>query len=648
MNMGDIFEKSKTSKLLMFLVACLLSACTSGNSEAERLKYALDFAGDNRGELEKVLEHYKADTLKLEASKFLISNMPHYYSYEGRELDSAKVVLAHLAHSKDWTSDSPWVSYNYYSLPKVYDAHVITADYLIDNIDRAFKAWKGRTWNANLSFEDFCELLLPYRVGDEPLSDWRPLYEQYYVNFLDSAYQGNDVLEACSIVNDELCRQDCKFFSKMAVPHYDATLLFHNRAGYCRENCDLGLYAMRVCGIPVAKESFKFSPDYRNSHQWLTVRDTSGVYIQFGYDGMKPQRGVKRSDGRKKGKVFRTCFGIQEAQVHKYDGVHRVPADLKNVYKKDVTANYFGANLVKVPIQKTDKEVFLGAFATDGWKPIDMGVGKNGCATFVDIEPDVIYMPLVYDESQELREAGYPFVYEGKTRKVRLLKGNMKMLEKVALTRKMPLKAREKEWLWRCIIGGKLEASEEASFKNPYLLYDFKDTLDHSLLRIKNNSKRKFRYVRYTGPQNQNIEFAGLNVFEDSLCQRKIHLKLFTKLDSLFAPQNITDDDMLSVFVGDASFHSLVFEMEHETSIGGLDFYPRTDGNFVWTGDQYELFYQDGISGWKSLGVKTAQGKNIEFMAPKGAVLWLRDLTTGVEEQIFLYHDGKQQFVYDM
>ena len=41
---------------------------------------------------------------------------------------------------------------------------VITAEYLIDNIDRAFDNWQKRPWNRSLSFEDFCEYLLPYRV----------------------------------------------------------------------------------------------------------------------------------------------------------------------------------------------------------------------------------------------------------------------------------------------------------------------------------------------------------------------------------------------------------------------------------------------------------------------------------------------------
>lgn len=63
---------------------------------------------------------------------------------------------------------------------KEYDIHVITADYLIRNIDQAFVVWKKRPWNKDLSFDDFCELILPYRIGDETLEDWRSVYSEEF------------------------------------------------------------------------------------------------------------------------------------------------------------------------------------------------------------------------------------------------------------------------------------------------------------------------------------------------------------------------------------------------------------------------------------------------------------------------------------
>lgn len=61
-----------------FLVLLLLTCSCSGN---RRLQFALEFAGDNRTELEKVLEHYKDNTLKYKVACFLIENIPRYYAY---------------------------------------------------------------------------------------------------------------------------------------------------------------------------------------------------------------------------------------------------------------------------------------------------------------------------------------------------------------------------------------------------------------------------------------------------------------------------------------------------------------------------------------------------------------------------------------
>ena len=50
---------------VIFLIAC-------NSSDSKRLEQALLFAGENRGELEKVLTHYENNPEKLEAARFPI------------------------------------------------------------------------------------------------------------------------------------------------------------------------------------------------------------------------------------------------------------------------------------------------------------------------------------------------------------------------------------------------------------------------------------------------------------------------------------------------------------------------------------------------------------------------------------------------
>ena len=59
-------------------------------TSCERIpEQALQQAGENRAELERVLAHFKddSDPLKYRAAKFLIENMPYHYTYEGNAVE---------------------------------------------------------------------------------------------------------------------------------------------------------------------------------------------------------------------------------------------------------------------------------------------------------------------------------------------------------------------------------------------------------------------------------------------------------------------------------------------------------------------------------------------------------------------------------
>ena len=61
------------------LLVLTVTSCTYSNNALEQ---ALQSAGNNRPELEKVLEHYSLEPEKLKATHFLIENMPAHYSYK--------------------------------------------------------------------------------------------------------------------------------------------------------------------------------------------------------------------------------------------------------------------------------------------------------------------------------------------------------------------------------------------------------------------------------------------------------------------------------------------------------------------------------------------------------------------------------------
>lgn len=652
MTTGFVMGKNKTvltmKYVLFILLALILAACRS--EKEKQLECALEFAGDNRVELEKVLEHYRTDPEKLEAARFLIRNMPGWYSYEGNELDSIHHLLVGVCEGRSISKreKNKWNRISFDSLSKIYDAQVITAEYLIDNIDLAFEVWRKYPWNRNLPFDDFCELILPYRIADEPLSDWRKLYYEDYGTLLDSLYKGSDVIEASKIIDGKLRKLYYIYNTDFRVPHLNAVFLYHNRIGYCREACDLTIYAMRACGIPVATDYFVYSPDYQHYHCWTMLRDTTVTFLQFGFNEFEASRDTLRHDGRKKGKVYRYCFGMQADKNSGTSGNRQLSPVLKNRFVKDVTSEYFGSNDTTIPIQMSGEQyIYLGIFSPGGWIPIDMALGNAGKVTFRDIEPDVIYQTLYQGDGGKLYPAGYPFISKTGGGFV-LLKPNIDLMEEAILKRKMPQQKTIAEWAYRAIIGAKVEAADDLSFMQADLLWQFEDTLTTNYYVLTPLLRKKYRYVRYVAPIGKRMELAELALFKDSFCKEKVRLRRINSIEPIAKLEYVTDGNILTYFQARDTSCYLAYDLGESTLIERIVFSPRNDDNYIWPGDNYELFYQDGINGWKSLGSKVATEREIDFLVPQNALLWLRNRTKGREEQVFIYKNGRQYFAFDL
>lgn len=88
----------------------------------------------------------------------------------------------------------------------------------------------------------------------------------------------------------------------------------------------------------------------------------------------------------------------------------------------------------------------------------------------------------------------------------------------------------------------------------------------------------------------------------------------------------------------------LTIHFDSAVNVNKLVCLPRNDGNGIYPGNVYELFYfeQDG---WQSLGVQEGYKFYLEYEnVPGNALYWLRNLTTGVEERIFTCTDNQVIF----
>jgi hypothetical protein len=133
----------------------------------------------------------------------------------------------------------------------VYDSKVITADYLIRNIEQSFKVWHKQAWGKQITFDDFCEQILPYRIKNEPLDDWRETYYNTFQPILDSLLNDkNDPIEAIQVLWDTLNTKKWVYWDQKPgqYPFLAALNLLDNPMGDCFELAQFATYVMRALG----------------------------------------------------------------------------------------------------------------------------------------------------------------------------------------------------------------------------------------------------------------------------------------------------------------------------------------------------------------------------------------------------------------
>ena len=206
-------------------------------------------AGENRSELEKVLRHYEGDGRKHRAALFLLERMADCYGYSDPLIDSLQELryLSSLPDRGAWTDSvkKVWSHVSVRNSPKVYDAQVISADYLISHIDHAFKVWDSRPWSRHYSFDEFCRYVLPYRLADEPLEAWRESYHRRFAARVDSIYSGSDIVRKIQAVQT-VFQADGTGWSELfpQLPHPGALFLLEHPVGVCVELCDYVAYLL--------------------------------------------------------------------------------------------------------------------------------------------------------------------------------------------------------------------------------------------------------------------------------------------------------------------------------------------------------------------------------------------------------------------
>jgi len=379
---------------------------------------ALDSAGSNRAEIEKVFAHYQseADSLKFKAAEFLVANMDGhgYVTYYMHDTTGTKIdfnVLDYpdydaLLAACDTLKENKG-EFDFKKDEMIEDLQVITSDYLINQIDYAFRAWQEKPWAQGFDFDSFCRYILPYRGSNEPLEDWRKYFWDKYQDIAERMKDPSDPIEAAAIINDDI-KSYFGFDPRFYYHPTDQGLseMLTNGLGRCEDMTNLAIYALRANGLGVTSDYTPFWANSGNNHAWNAIATADGRVIPF--MGAEADPGTYKL-ANKLGKVYRKTYEKHpENLIFQTRKQKSVPRWLAGKSYIDVTSDYTVIDNIYISFAREIPDsvdvAYLCVFNSGEWKAIqwafiqaeEAGEPKN-VAFFESMGSDgIAYLPALY------------------------------------------------------------------------------------------------------------------------------------------------------------------------------------------------------------------------------------------------------------
>lgn len=651
----------------------LFLSCSNRESETasiSSLEMALNHAGKNRSELEKVLLRYQtdpADSLKYKAACFLIENMPYYTYYKGKQLEQYLTYYTLLQETRGLrispraVADSIRKMYGplYLDSLQVYkDIETVDSAYLCNNIEWSFKVWQEQPWGKHVLFADFCEYLLPYRIGDETLSNWREAIYRKYNPLLDSL-RASDVLDkedpivAVRCLLDSIRKGETVFTTAVPanLPHVGPDVA-QQKSGSCRELSDFVVYVCRALGIPCSIDFMPIRGDENDSHQWVAFADKYGtLYYHEFPNGVSEVRKSLICD-LPKIKVYRNTFSLNRVMENEMLALDTTVVPLfKDPHIVDMTFLYtknFKKEL-QIPASAIYKGkprsriAYLCASKRMDWEPVAWTEFNNKNLVFSDIQKGSVMRVATYERGQ-LRFWTDPF--EVNVSNEFQFYTPSDSVQDIVLFAKYTLRA--DEIFQDRMIGGRFEGSNDPDFKQKDILYVIDKRPERMQTVVYPRSTKAYRYIRYVGPEKSHCNIAEVAFYMEGdttvLKGKVIGTPGCFQNDGTHEYINVFDVDPGSSFdYKEPSGGWVGLDLGTPRQIAQIVYTPRNYDNYIRPGDSYELFCCTKIGKWESFGLQLSTADSLVYKnVPYGSMLLLCNYSRGIQERIFIYKGGKQ------
>ncbi|GGC22238.1 hypothetical protein GCM10011386_12720 [Parapedobacter defluvii] len=520
------------------------------------------------------------------------------------------------------------------------DPLTIESKWLIDHIENSFYVWNTSKLANGLDFDEFKELILPYRYRNEALDLTSSKYRELYWDII----QADSSIDLESIVNKLNTYSTKMSCIEKTGPHignfafYD--LMHFNTLG-CDRHSEWMCRVLNACGVPAALD---FTPSWKNrnrGHFWVSVRDKTGNYHPFTPMWQPLHDSIYFSETSK---VFRLTYTKQSNPATLNKDGEEIPSAFSNPRILDVTELYHKVTNLTIPVNQTGNRRELGylsIFSPDGWKPIGWGkyVNKNSALFFEKVPVSTIYASGLQVDGQ-ITPNTHPFYVQEDGQIVYIVPDSTKRID-IHVKRKFHEKGHLIEMMEK-MIGTKVLASTTIDFSDFDTLHILtrQDLSAMSTKSIPMKLKKAYRYIRLIPEGENELNLTGLKIFAKSsqdFESKSIKYKPLTNDNRYDELQNDNPDTFTTLKV-------LEIDLMLPMLIDAIEITPRNSNNGIVPGDTYELLYFD--KHWISAGITLASTNSLTFKnIPANTLYWLRNLDRGREEQAFLYNGERQIFI---
>lgn len=666
--------------LLFFTTACY---------HPSQLDYNLSVAGNNKSELEFVLDHYAKiqDSLKLRAAVFLIENMIYKYTLDSASLSVNQAYYDALESYRikkgRYGDDGIYIVCD--SIKKILstqskptpdyfsDLTKISARFLINHIDFCFKTWKKYPWTQNIDFNIFYNYILPYRAGNSYWEGANHYFEKLYGRLAQDLpiKTKEKVGEYIQTNIRENYVADGTFFRNFYPFLLPLTLenAIKTQVGECYDiNC-ICVTALRTIGIPAAINIVPYWGNSNDRHYWTEtigdtaktlydntqVRFTNGMvetvndmfWFKYEFSNSDTISSIIAIQNcRSVPKVFRDCYALQESSLY-YNAKEEIPPFFRNPGLKDITSHYIKTADVEIELtgkQIKNQYVYLCCYnpETQNWTPVAWEEKKRNKAKFKNMGINILYLPTYY-KNEKIIPAGHPFILL-ENGSIEPLTGDSQTRQNLILYSKVPFRTNTLYYA-KTMLGCSFQTANNMDLSDTVTIYKINKIpfyeQDIDIQTAKPSRYAIYRFDRQAHRFIAELEFWGKdhNGKEVKLTGKPIGNKGIHQYNRDMA----MDGDRVSYFFSVPQEETYIgLDFGKPCKISRIKFSPRSDDNGIVPGELYELFFWH--NGWTSLGKQegskdhTLKYENI----PVNALLRIHNHTRGKEHRPFTYENGKQ------